>query len=41
MFKLVFLFYLELAEVPDVGGDNLIVRIWHYRKERPYSVLRV
>ena len=33
--------YTILAEVPDVGGDNLIVRIWHYRKGRPYSVLRV
>jgi len=33
--------YALLAEVPDVGGYDLIVGIWHYRKGRPYSVLRV
>jgi hypothetical protein len=30
-----------LAEVPDVGRDNLIVGIWRKRKRRRYGLLPV
>jgi hypothetical protein len=40
--KILFIFiYKELAEVPDVGRENLIAHIWQIRKQliRRYSKL--
>ena len=34
-------YYSLLATVLDVGGDNLIARIWRKRKRRCYSLLVV
>ena len=31
----------QLAEVPDVGRDNLIVRIWHKKKRHLCGLLLV